>query len=87
MIRDIIIKVVLLCQNKIKVLIASTGKNQATLAREMGITPMSLNYKVKKCKSLKLLLELATACDFEVVLRKRDGSIEYEVTKEDLEEN
>ena len=69
-------------ENKIKVLIASTGKNQATLAREMGITPMSLNYKVKKCKSLKLLLELATACDFEVVLRKRDGSIEYEVTRE-----
>ena len=40
----------MLIENKIKVLIASTGKTQATLAREMGITPMSLNYKVKKCK-------------------------------------
>ena len=76
----------MLIENKIKVLIASTGKTQATLAREMGITP-KLKETVKKCKSLKLLLELATACDFEVVLRKRDGSIEYEVTKEDLEEN
>lgn len=76
----------MMIENKIKVLIASTGKTQAALAREMGITPMSLNYKVRKCKSLKLLLELATACDFEVVLRKRDGSIEYEVIREDLEE-
>lgn len=45
-------------ENKIKVLIASTGKNQATLAREMGITPMSLNYKVKNANHLSFCWSL-----------------------------
>lgn len=71
-------------ETKIKSIIASTGMRQADLARKMGITPMLMNYKVTKCKTIKNLLELADMCDAELILRKRDGSVQFPITLDDV---
>lgn len=71
-------------ETKIKSIIASTGMRQADLAKKMGISPNLMSYKVKKCKTITNLLELAEGCDAELILRKSDGSVQFKITMDDV---
>lgn len=75
-------------QQKMRMAVINSGKNQAQLARELNTSTMNISNRINRCRNVKLLCETLEAIDCDLIIRSRNnGNINFTLTVEDIEED
>jgi len=62
----------------IKMMLESSGKTQAAVAREIGLGQNAVSMAMKRDVKISTLMKIARACGFKVVLQSGDCRLEVD---------